>query len=226
VTDRLRAAALTLAVPVVAAMLAACGSGDGEAQDATSSSGGSSDGSTSTGEQRVGLELSVGECLADLGSEGTAADGSGAGDPSAAPSATSTTAQSTTVSTTVSTTTSAVAATSSSTSSSTSSPAVPTKASEIDTVDCDRKHVGEVFAQEELDDVLFPGQGPTQKRAADLCTGDGFTDFTGSEFDSSALDVVTYVPSKESWAAKDRTVSCVVTDPDGPTTGSLRDSYR
>jgi hypothetical protein len=222
VTDRLRAAVLTLAVPVVAAMLAACGSGDGEAQDATSSSGGSSGGSTSTGEQRVGLELSVGECLADLGSEGTAADGSGAGDPSAAPSAPSTTAQSTTTSTTTSAAPTAVAATSSST----SSAAVPTKASEIDTVDCDRKHVGEVFAQKDLDDVLFPGQGPTQKRAADLCTGDGFTDFTGSEFDSSALDVVTYVPSKESWAAKDRTVSCVVTDPDGPTTGSLRDSYR
>jgi hypothetical protein len=249
VTHRLWTAAVAAAVLVPA--LAACSSGDGEAQDATSSSGGS----TSAGARQVGLDLSVGDCLADLGSEGgpAGADGTtGAAEPSgdagtvstAATSAASSTPASTSATTSAassaSTSTSAAASTSAepsatgsatssatgSASSSATSATVPTKASEIRTVDCAGQHVGEVYAQQTLDDVLFPGRSQTKDRAAEWCTGDEFTDFVGTGFEGSSLDVVTYVPSKESWAAKDRTVSCVVTDPAGPTTGSLAHAYR
>ncbi|WP_414121016.1 septum formation family protein [Corynebacterium nuruki] len=241
-THRLWTAAVAAAVLVPA--LAACSSGDGEAQDATSSSGGS----TSAGARQVGLDLSVGDCLADLGSEGGPAGATGAAEPSddagtvstTVTSAASSTPATTSVASSASTSTSAAASTSaepsatgsatssatSSASSSATSATVPTKASEISTVDCAGKHVGEVYAQQTLDDVLFPGRAQTKDRAAEWCTGDEFTDFVGTGFEGSSLDVVTYVPSKESWAAKDRTVSCVVTDPAGPTTGSLAHAYR
>ncbi|MDN6439497.1 MAG: septum formation family protein [Corynebacterium nuruki] len=245
-THRLWTAAVAAAVLVPA--LAACSSGDGEAQDATSSSGGS----TSAGARQVGLDLSVGDCLADLGSEGGPAGATGAAEPSddagtvsttatsAASSTPASTSATTSVASSASTSTSAAASTSaepsatgsatssatSSASSSATSATVPTKASEISTVDCAGKHVGEVYAQQTLDDVLFPGRAQTKDRAAEWCTGDEFTDFVGTGFEGSSLDVVTYVPSKESWAAKDRTVSCVVTDPAGPTTGSLAHAWR
>jgi hypothetical protein len=248
VTHRLWTAAVAAAVLVPA--LATCSSGDGEAQDATSSSGGS----TSAGARQVGLDLSVGDCLADLGSEGGPAGATGAAEPSddagtvstAATSGASSTPASTSAASSASATASAATSTSaaastsaepsatgsatssatSSASSSATSATVPTKASEISTVDCAGKHVGEVYAQQTLDDVLFPGRAQTKDRAAEWCTGDEFTDFVGTGFEGSSLDVVTYVPSKESWAAKDRTVSCVVTDPAGPTTGSLAHAYR
>lgn len=238
-THRLWAAAVAAAVLVPA--LAACSSGDGEAQDATSSSGGS----TSARTQQVGLDLSVGDCLADLGSEDGAAHGAhGAAEPTDDRGTVSTAATSGATSTSAPASSSASASASASAAASTSaepsatdsasgsasgtatSATVPTKASEISTVDCAGQHVGEVYAQQTLDDVLFPGRSQTKDRAADWCTGDEFTDFVGTGFGGSSLDVVTYVPSKESWAAKDRTVSCVVTDPAGPTTGSLAHAYR
>lgn len=238
-THRLWAAAVAAAVLVPA--LAACSSGDGEAQDATSSSGGS----TSARTQQVGLDLSVGDCLADLGSEDGAAHGAhGAAEPTDDRGTVSTAATSGATSTSAPASSSASASAAASTSAEPSatdsasgsasgtasgtatSATVPTKASEISTVDCAGQHVGEVYAQQTLDDVLFPGRSQTKDRAADWCTGDEFTDFVGTGFGGSSLDVVTYVPSKESWAAKDRTVSCVVTDPAGPTTGSLAHAYR
>lgn len=217
---RPRLCVLALTVPLLVPALAACSSGDGEAQDTTSSSG---DPSSAVARQ-VGLDLSVGDCLADLGSE------SRPGEPTTSASATApatTSASAKAPASRSSSATSEPASTSAAASGTTSaSAAVPTTANRIDTVDCDREHAGEVFAQEKLDDVLYPGQGPTKDRAAELCTGDDFADFVGTDFGSSALDVVTYVPSKESWAAKDRTVSCVVTDPAEPTTGSLEDAHR
>jgi len=58
---------------------------------------------------------------------------------------------------------------------------------------------------------------------AAVCSGDTFEDYVGTPFDISALDVITYAPSKESWATGDRTVTCVVTDPDrGVVTRSLK----
>jgi hypothetical protein len=90
---------------------------------------------------------------------------------------------------------------------------VPSSTTGVVTVDCDDPHVGEVYAQEDLDNqVLFPGARMSQFTAA-VCTGEAFEDYIGYPFDSSLFDVITYAPSKESWAAGDRTVTCVVTDP-------------
>lgn len=90
---------------------------------------------------------------------------------------------------------------------------VPDSATGVTRISCDEPHVGEVYAQQDLDnEVLFPGARMPQFTAA-VCTGDAFSDYIGYPFDSSVFDVITYAPSKESWAAGDRTVTCVVTDP-------------
>ncbi|WP_315150583.1 septum formation family protein [Corynebacterium variabile] len=90
---------------------------------------------------------------------------------------------------------------------------VPTSTAGVVKADCDDPHVGEVYAQQDLDNqVLFPGARMSQFTAA-VCTGETFEDYIGYPFDSSIFDVITYAPSKESWAAGDRTVTCVVTDP-------------
>ena len=90
---------------------------------------------------------------------------------------------------------------------------VPTSTAGVVKADCDDPHVGEVYAPQDLDNqVLFPGARMSQFTAA-VCTGEAFEDYIGYPFDSSIFDVITYAPSKESWAAGDRTVTCVVTDP-------------
>lgn len=90
---------------------------------------------------------------------------------------------------------------------------VPTSTAGVVKADCDDPHVGEVYAQQDLDNqVLFPGARMSQFTAA-VCTGETFEDYIGYPFDSSIFDVITYAPSKESWATGDRTVTCVVTDP-------------
>lgn len=90
---------------------------------------------------------------------------------------------------------------------------VPTSTAGVVKADCDDPHVGEVYAQQDLDNqVLFPGARMSQFTAA-VCTGETFEDYIGYPFDLSIFDVITYAPSKESWAAGDRTVTCVVTDP-------------
>ncbi|MGP5037839.1 septum formation family protein [Corynebacterium variabile] len=90
---------------------------------------------------------------------------------------------------------------------------VPTSTAGMVKADCDDPHVGEVYAQQDLDNqVLFPGARMSQFTAA-VCTGETFEDYIGYPFDLSIFDVITYAPSKESWAAGDRTVTCVVTDP-------------
>lgn len=102
---------------------------------------------------------------------------------------------------------------------------VPDSATGVTKTDCDLPHVGEVFEQRELDnEVLFPGQKMNRLTAA-VCTGDAFEDYIGYPFAYSVFDVVTYAPSKESWARGDRTVTCVVTDPSaGYIPGTLKDA--
>lgn len=99
---------------------------------------------------------------------------------------------------------------------------------DIDLVDCAEPHAGEVFAQADIaGKTLFPGNEQLGEEAGGICGGDAFTTYVGVGYADSALDVVTMMPSKESWAQEDRTVTCVVTDPnmDG-IDGSLEQSWR
>ncbi|MGP9722789.1 septum formation family protein [Corynebacterium sp. AOP40-9SA-29] len=99
---------------------------------------------------------------------------------------------------------------------------------DIDLVDCAEPHAGEVFAQADIaGKTLFPGNEQLGEEAGGICGGDAFTTYVGLDYASSGLDVVTMMPSKESWAQEDRTVTCVVTDPNlDEIDGSLEQSWR
>lgn len=85
---------------------------------------------------------------------------------------------------------------------------------EIDLVDCGEPYVGVVYAQADITGkTLFPGNRPMGQEAGDICGGENFTAYVGLGFGESSLDVITMMPSKDSWAQGDRTVTCVLTDP-------------
>ena len=65
----------------------------------------------------------------------------------------------------------------------------------------------------------------TVNHADDLCQA-GYATFVGVAFADSSLDYDDFLPSKASWAQGDRAVTCVISDPDGQTTGTLRGSDR
>lgn len=236
--------ALTAAVSA-GLFLSACTVGDsGDAE--YSSAHGASGAATSSGVDGVDrdapgtLGLAVGDCVADLGADSGADSGAeeDATSSSAAASASATSAAGTTAGTSAAgaagTTASAEPTEGTDTATDDLTAAaeadlgaldetVPESATGVTRVDCKEPHVGEVFAQQTLDnEVLFPGK-KMDKLTAAVCTGDTFSDYAGIDYTLSALNVVSFAPSKESWAAGDRVVTCVMTDPfSGVITGSLK----
>ncbi len=199
------ARALLSATAVVAAAglaLTACTSDD----SSTPEGGDTSAPAPETDVDPATLGLAVGDCVADLGAaagevapEDSDADAGDAGDAGDAEEAT--TEDTEAADETATDVPEGIDGT------------VPTSTAGVVKADCDDPHVGEVYAQQDLDNqVLFPGARMSQFTAA-VCTGETFEDYIGYPFDSSIFDVITYAPSKESWAAGDRTVTCVVTDP-------------
>jgi len=202
------ARALLSATAVVAAAglaLTACTSDDSSAPEG----GDTSAPAPETDVDPATLGLAVGDCVADLGAaagevapEDSAADAADAADAGDAGDAEEATTEDTEAADETATDVpEGIDGT------------VPTSTAGVVKADCDDPHVGEVYAQQDLDNqVLFPGARMSQFTAA-VCTGETFEDYIGYPFDSSIFDVITYAPSKESWAAGDRTVTCVVTDP-------------
>lgn len=99
---------------------------------------------------------------------------------------------------------------------------------ELEVPDCEDPHAGEVFAQWDITGkTLFPGNEELGREAGDICGGEDFDNYVGVSYAGSALDVITMMPSKDSWPQGDRTVTCVVTDPAvEETDGTLHQSSR
>ena len=93
---------------------------------------------------------------------------------------------------------------------------------EIAVVDCAEPHDLEVFDVFRLDEYSDPG---TMFEDTDEACIEAFEDFVGIDYYRSELLVYTYYPSRESWDAGTRTVTCAVND-FGPTTGTLRGANR
>lgn len=97
-----------------------------------------------------------------------------------------------------------------------------TRVSDVPTVDCTTPHDLEVFYDFALADAdAYPGAGPIQDAAETGCTSQ-FASYVGLEYDKSILAFTEYVPTESSWEEGDRTVTCVLGDPNGTSTGSLR----
>ncbi|WP_172582755.1 septum formation family protein [Subtercola boreus] len=97
-----------------------------------------------------------------------------------------------------------------------------THVSEVPTVDCATAHDLEVYYEFDLPDAeAFPGTGPVGDAAETGCRNQ-FDSFVGVSYDQSILAFTEYVPTETSWGSGDRTVICVLGDPNGKTTGTLR----
>ena len=92
-------------------------------------------------------------------------------------------------------------------------------------VACSKPHDLEVFSHFALKDGEYPSVASIVSDAAARCAR-SFTKFVGVDFGISALDFVYYYPTESSWAAGDRMVDCAVFDPDGKTTGTLKQADR
>jgi hypothetical protein len=93
---------------------------------------------------------------------------------------------------------------------------------QISVVDCAQPHDLEVYEILLLDEYTTAEDMFYDSDAACI---EGFEDFAGLDYYDSELIVYAYYPSRESWDAGNRTVTCAVTDY-GPTTGTLRGANR
>ena len=100
-----------------------------------------------------------------------------------------------------------------------------TTISETDVVPCDKPHDEEVFYEFTLEGAEYDSAAIDAE--VEKCAGEAFTTFIGVAFDDSSLDVSYMTPTKETWdSMNDRLVQCIVSDPAGQTTGSLKGAAR
>lgn len=102
---------------------------------------------------------------------------------------------------------------------------------DVDVVDCDEPHVGEVYAAVTVRDGGFPGTAVLQAQAEEECLGTAFESYVGVDYNSSSLYAIPVFPSEASWEAGDRTTYCIAADGSdlataSPLEGSSRDSGR
>ena len=86
---------------------------------------------------------------------------------------------------------------------------------------CDEPHDQEVYHEITMEDGDY--DDAAIDAASEECIGDAYTSFVGVGYQESAFDVTTLTPSQESWEQNnDRVIQCIIYDPEGQTTGSLK----
>lgn len=91
----------------------------------------------------------------------------------------------------------------------------------VPTVPCDEPHDSEVYATFALGESDYLGEELVVGKAESLCLP-AFEEFVGEPYLESRFDFAYYYPTEASWASGDREVLCVIYDPAGPVSGSLR----
>ena len=79
--------------------------------------------------------------------------------------------------------------------------------------DCDEDHAAEVIHlfEHEGDDDDFPGSSELEEEAAEECEGDAFEDYTGTDFEESAISILYLTPTESGWGDGDRETICLGT---------------
>lgn len=80
-------------------------------------------------------------------------------------------------------------------------------------VPCNEPHDNEAYAVFDLTMTTYPEYDIAEISEASCL--DRFESYVGRDYESSALDVVTMYPTKESWAQNDREVVCALYDMSG-----------
>lgn len=98
--------------------------------------------------------------------------------------------------------------------------------SSVPTVPCSEPHDSEAYHAFDLPDGAYPGDEAIQTAAGEGC-GPAFETFVGIPYDESTLDFAYYFPTTSSWEQQnDREILCIVYDPNGQVTGSLKGEAR
>lgn len=97
--------------------------------------------------------------------------------------------------------------------------------SKVPTVDCAQPHDSEAYSSITMDGKSFPGADAVKSQSESGCTA-AFNTFVGIDYNASKLAYSYYYPTAESWAQGDREILCIISDPAGKTTGSLKGAAR
>lgn len=95
----------------------------------------------------------------------------------------------------------------------------------VPTVSCATPHDSEAYASIIMDAGAFPGAQAVTDKATASCAAQ-FNTFVGIDYTLSKLEFAYYYPTEQSWANGDREILCLIDDPKGQTTGSLKGSAR
>lgn len=98
-----------------------------------------------------------------------------------------------------------------------------TEVTDVPVVDCGEPHDEEIY---HLYDVADDIDVATIEDEAWTTCEDEFEPFVGLAYDESVLDYYILIPTEESYANGDRTVNCIVYEPDTKPTGSLAGAKR
>jgi len=98
--------------------------------------------------------------------------------------------------------------------------------SSVPIVPCTESHDNEVFFEFSMPDGDYPSDDEFQAAATEQCDP-VFASFIGVDYNDSDLDYAWMTPTSDGWSSlNDRVVQCVVYDPNGQVTGSLKGSAR
>ena len=81
-------------------------------------------------------------------------------------------------------------------------------ATTVETTNCTSEHDAEVFYMTSVDDGDFPGEAALNNAAEKVCISN-FKDYVGSHYVTSTLDATWMLPTKDSWAQNDRSITCL-----------------
>jgi len=96
----------------------------------------------------------------------------------------------------------------------------------VDVVPCRQPHDAEVYAIVPVNSRRMPTEQALEELGDRACSA-RFRPYVGVPLRDSSLDFTFYTPTRESWAAGDRTIICALGDPDGgPVAGSMRGARR
>ena len=97
-------------------------------------------------------------------------------------------------------------------------------ATTVETTGCTREHDAEVFYVTSADDGDFPGEAALNNAAEKACISN-FKDYVGSHYVTSTLDATWMLPTRDSWAQNDRSITCLARPLDhSKLTKSVKDS--
>jgi hypothetical protein len=101
-----------------------------------------------------------------------------------------------------------------------------TEVETIPTRPCSEAHDSEVYASTEMTETAFPGDEAADTQADEFCYGE-FTQFVGLAFEDSLLGYMYLRPTQVTWdEVDDREILCLVVDPEGGVTGTMKGAAR